>query len=132
MTDHIIRLSWPDRSMWPNARVDRRAVAGKRKSYRQEAAWATYQAGFRSVAWPRAHLVVTFCPPDQRKRDLDNMLAAIKSGLDGVSDAIGMDDSLWEITMRRGDVVRPGGAVLIEFGAVIERDFIPFRGAING
>jgi crossover junction endodeoxyribonuclease RusA len=102
-----------------------------RKAYRQEAAWATYQAGFRTVAWPRAHLVVTFCPPDERKRDLDNMLAAIKSGLDGIADAIGMDDSRWEITMRRGACKRPDGAVLIEFGAVIERDFVPFRGTIN-
>jgi crossover junction endodeoxyribonuclease RusA len=31
-------------------------------------------------------------PPDRRARDLDNMLASIKSGLDGLADALEAND----------------------------------------
>lgn len=110
----MIRLPWPDRSMWPNSRVDRRQSAGTRRRYRQAGAWATKAAGWGALNWDSAHLRITFCPPDRRKRDIDNMLAAIKSGLDGVSDVICVDDSLWDLTLRRGEVVK-GGEVQIEF-----------------
>jgi hypothetical protein len=44
------------------------------------------------------------------------MLASIKSGLDGVADAIGQDDSEWIThTLSRGPVEK-GGAVYIEIG----------------
>lgn len=130
MRDGIIRLPWPHRCMWPNSRVDRRQSSGVRKKYRQASAWATLEAGFRKMRWQQAHLVVTFHPPDRRKRDLDNMLAAIKSGLDGVSDALGIDDSRFEITIRRGDVVK-GGEVRITFGPPVDNTFVQYRGFIE-
>lgn len=108
MTDII--LPWPARCMWPNSRVDRRAAIGPRKKYRADGAKAAWAAGFRKLNWQSAHLRITFHPPCRRARDLDNMLAAIKSGLDGVSDAIGIDDSRWSMTIQRGPVVK-GGAV---------------------
>ncbi|MDF9301624.1 hypothetical protein P5P81_03370 [Tritonibacter mobilis] len=47
---------------------------------------------------------------------MDNMLASIKSGLDGVAEAIGQDDSEWTThTLSRGPVEK-GGAVYIEIG----------------
>jgi hypothetical protein len=41
------------------------------------------------------------------------MLASIKSGLDGIASAIGVDDSKWEIKISRGDIIK-GGAVVVE------------------
>jgi crossover junction endodeoxyribonuclease RusA len=38
---------------------------------------------------------VTFTPPNARRRDLDNLIASIKPHLDGISDAICIDDSQW-------------------------------------
>ena len=38
-------------------------------------------------------LQLMFFPPDKRKRDLDNMLARMKSGLDGFFDALEIDDA---------------------------------------
>ena len=105
-----IILPWPPRCLWPNSRVDRRAASGTRAQYRADGAKATWAAGFSRLPWERAHLRITFCPPDGRRRDIDNMLAAIKSGLDGISDVIGIDDSRWELSLRRGLVVK-GGAV---------------------
>ena len=105
-----IVLPWPAPCMWPNSRVDRRKSSGTRKAYRADGAKATWAAGFRKLGWDTAHLRITFHPPTRGARDLDNMLAAIKSGLDGISDAIGIDDSRWSMTIQRGDVVK-GGAV---------------------
>ncbi len=42
------------------------------------------------------------------------MLASLKSALDGVSDAIGIDDSEFELTLVKGHPF-PGGSVTIEF-----------------
>ena len=56
---------------------------------------------------------IIFCPPDNRRRDLDGCLARIKRGLDALSEAIGVDDSRWNvITLERGDKT-PGGAVIV-------------------
>lgn len=60
-----------------------------------------------------ARLVVTFYPPDNRRRDTDNMLASIKVGLDGIAAASGVDDRGWTFDLRRGHVVR-GGLVTVE------------------
>ena len=38
---------------------------------------------------------ITFFTPDARKRDLDNLLAAMKPALDGMAQAIGVDDALF-------------------------------------
>ena len=60
-------------------------------------------------------LVVTavFSPPDRRPRDRDGMLSSIKAYLDGIADVIGVDDSLWEIAVRKAPP-RQGGNVRIE------------------
>lgn len=61
-------------------------------------------------------LSLTFCPPDKRRRDLDNLLAAMKPDFDGVSQALGVDDQLFEpLTLRRGEPVK-GGRVVLEVG----------------
>lgn len=111
----MLTLPWPHKDLSPNARKHRVAVAPIRKRARHDAGWLCKEAGlhFPHLAEKGLHLRITFCPPDRRRRDLDNMLASIKSHLDGVADVIGVDDSKWELTIRRGDVVK-GGAVQIE------------------
>lgn len=97
------------------------------------AAWAVAREAM-DLAWCRpnegVHLRICFHPPDKRRRDLDNMLASIKSGLDGISDAIGVDDSQWSLSLSRGEPV-PGGAVAIEITTAVEAVFIPMRGVIS-
>lgn len=68
--------------------------------------------GCRALGCDSLTVEITFCPPDKRRRDVDNMLASIKSGLDGISDATGVDDSAWHYGIARGDSVK-GGAVLV-------------------
>jgi crossover junction endodeoxyribonuclease RusA len=58
-------------------------------------------------------LTLTFCAPDRRRRDLDNLLSALKADFDGVAQALGVDDHMFEpITLRRGEAVKPGRVVL--------------------
>ena len=102
-------LPWPPKELSPNSRTDRRKTTDLRKSYK-EACWAAAKEAKLS---PATHLHITFHPPEGRKRDLDNMLGAIKYGLDGVALAMGMDDSEWSLTIVKGEPKRPHGEVRV-------------------
>lgn len=55
------------------------------------------------------HLFVTFNPATLRSFDLDNALASIKSALDGICIAWGIDDKRFNpITIKRGVVKKIG------------------------
>ena len=69
------------------------------------------------------------CPPDKRRRDMDNMLASIKAALDGVSAVIGVDDSKWRLSMHVAPPVKDGRVRVIVRPALVS---IPLVGAING
>jgi crossover junction endodeoxyribonuclease RusA len=50
-----------------------------------------------------------FAPPSRRRHDVDNCVAATKAGLDGIADALGVDDSRFDIAAPRiVDPVRYG------------------------
>jgi crossover junction endodeoxyribonuclease RusA len=112
-----ITLPWLDKRLTPNA---------KRRKH-----WTTYSKAIndsRQMGWAltceamgeakvtkgslayldRIALEVTFYPPDNRRRDLDGMIGAFKHMLDGISDALGVDDSRFELVFRRGDAVKNG------------------------
>jgi len=61
---------------------------------------------------------ITFFPPDRRRRDMDNMLAAIKAGIDSVAAHIGVDDSKWVMTLALAPEPRESGGVEILMEAV--------------
>jgi crossover junction endodeoxyribonuclease RusA len=47
-------------------------------------------------------LKLTFVMPDKRNRDADNCLAACKAGLDGLADALNVNDKrFWPMTIDR-------------------------------
>ena len=53
-------------------------------------------------------LTFLFCAPDSRRRDLDNMLASMKSAIDGIALALDMDDSKFSLVLARGAPVKGG------------------------
>jgi crossover junction endodeoxyribonuclease RusA len=55
---------------------------------------------------------LTFCPPTKRLADLDNLLSRTKQGIDALAEIIGIDDRLFEYTLRRGDPVKHGKVVV--------------------
>ena len=106
----MLVLPWPPKELSPNARVHRLAKAKAAKAYRH-ACWAlTKEAQLVPIGM---HLKITFVPPNRQPRDLDNCLASIKSGLDGVADALGLNDRAFRpITLDMAENV--GGMVVIE------------------
>ena len=115
-----IDLPWPPRTLHPNSRTHWARKAKDAKQCRLTAFAQTKLAGVRKGDFDLpSSLKVTcvFAPPDHRRRDLDGMLSSAKNFLDGISDAIGVDDSKFEIAIRREPPIK-GGAVRIELEAL--------------
>ena len=94
-----VTLPWPPTILHPNKRPHWATLAEAKGRYRFACAMLAKQAGIRFAADARLHVALEFVPPDRRRRDLDGMLAACKSGLDGLADAIGCDDSRWSLAI---------------------------------
>lgn len=105
----MIELPWPATELHPNARVHWSVKARKAKAYRADAGFITKAA--KVSAGEILH--ITFMPPDRRHRDLDGMFSAIKSGLDGVADAMGINDRHFRFVLEIGEVVRGGRVVIM-------------------
>lgn len=107
-----LTLTWPDSGLSPNARLHWSRKARKVKAARTAAWGAVLElADCRAVTVTgKVGVTVTFCPPDGRRRDLDNLIASMKAANDGIADALGVDDSRFVSTYSMGEVVK-GGAV---------------------
>lgn len=108
-----ISLPWPPRELSPNARGHWAIKARAAKSHRAACQILCMAAGARALGWPDMVVSITFHPPSARRADLDNMLAAMKAGLDGVAQATGVDDSRWTYRIARGEPIK-GGRVDVE------------------
>lgn len=64
------------------------------------------------------HLRITFVPPTRRAYDLDNALARLKSGLDGLADVLRVDDRHWTLTIAKAPPGVVGGFVTVEVEAM--------------
>lgn len=94
-------LPWPPKELSPNARLHWSKVAKAKKSYRQ-ISWALgLEAKIQAsrTGDDPIHLGITFFPPDRRGRDTDNMFAAMKAGLDGIADALQVNDKRFVFTI---------------------------------
>ena len=111
-----ITLPWPPSTLSPNARGHWSIKSRHAKRYRRDSRVLCMAQGLRQMTAETLSLRITFNPPDRRARDLDNMLASTKSGLDGIADATGVDDSRWTLSLTKGEPVK-GGAVVIEVSA---------------
>ena len=111
-----IVLPYPSPKLSPNARGHWSKSAKVKKNYRHECATEARRQGVGKLSG-RVHAIITFHPPDKRRRDLDNMLASFKSGIDGIVDVIGVDDSDWTITISKSLPVI-GGKVVVELVSV--------------
>lgn len=110
-----IDLPWPSKLLSPNARPHWAAKARAAKKARQEASLLAGSIG--RLTAKRLKVVMVFSPPDRRRRDADNLIGSTKAARDGIADAIGVDDSHWDISIRRTDPVR-GGNVRVEIEVV--------------
>lgn len=107
-----IILPWPISDLSPNARGHWAIKARAKKTYRALCVAHARSQGLTRSDAERLHLKITFVPPNRRARDLDNLLASLKSGLDGLCDVLGVDDSKWSIEISKAED-RIGGFVEI-------------------
>jgi len=107
-------LPWPPSALNPNARLHWSKIAMAKKAYREACFYEARSAGITAAIFPRdkkLHVNLLFYPPDRRHRDQDNMLAAMKSGLDGLASAMGIDDRHFKMTFDVASTI--GGMVKV-------------------
>jgi crossover junction endodeoxyribonuclease RusA len=114
----IIELPFPNPALNPNRSKGRHwsTTAGIRKKAKEDAYNLTRLAMIAQKAEkPKGDvpLSVTFILPDNRSRDRDNLLASCKNALDGVADALGINDAQFEpVTISRSQGKKPGAVIL--------------------
>jgi crossover junction endodeoxyribonuclease RusA len=109
----LILLPWPDPRLSPNARTHWRAKSPVTKTART-AAWAiTKAAGARVEHDGPIALAITFRAPDRRHRDRDNAIGACKAFMDGIADALGVNDRRFEPSYKWGEPVKNGAVEVV-------------------
>ena len=114
-----VTLPWPVKEVWPNYRQSHhwRKYWKQVKQQRMGAFYlAAEQIGRQTVPRDRdgdwsVHLDIY--PPNLRRRDEDGMTGALKSAIDGIADALRVDDSRFTITHTIHPPRRPHGAVVV-------------------
>jgi hypothetical protein len=108
----VVTLPWPDKALSPNARAHFMVIAAAKRDAKAVALWTAIESGIKFLAIER-HPVLTwrFYPPIKRRRDQDNINASMKAYADGISAAMQIDDSRFEMRYMPICEVREGGAV---------------------
>jgi len=107
---------WPTKNLSPNARPHWAVLARDKAQYRSAWRLLSMEAGVQQFAetWPdgeRRNVHFDFYPPNKRLRDDANCMAAIKSGVDGMADALGIDDQFFRTSYELHDQI--GGYVKV-------------------
>lgn len=108
-------LPWPPTGLSPNARNHWAKTAKLKKQYREACSWQAIQQGAKQLNAESLHLTLTFYPPTRRQYDLDNALARMKSGLDGLADVLKVDDKHWSLTIKKGETIGGYVEAVIQF-----------------
>lgn len=100
-----IELDFPPMQLFPNRASGKHwgTLYQIKSDYRESSTWL---AKSQLKGWKHdggeIHLKLTYIMPDKRMRDADNCLSASKSALDGLSDALMVNDKLFQpIEIRR-------------------------------
>lgn len=135
MTEYLLRLSFPSKDLSPNAgspwgkgSAIRRTKAAKKA---KKEAWAVgLKHGIKNMPKAPEYIVTcTFYPPGNYHYDKDGLQARMKPYLDGIADAMGVDD----VTFTPGEPViekaTKGGCVLVHIRP--RTVVLPVRGKVS-
>lgn len=108
----MLTLPWPPSKLSPNQRLHFAVLAKEKAKYREACGWIAKTVK-PDIGEGYIHLNIVFHPPQNRQYDMDNLLARMKSGLDGVCDAWGVNDKIFRpITINMGERVKDGKVVI--------------------
>ena len=111
-------LGWPPTDLSPNRRLHWAVVAKAKKQYRKDCYSVSreqlkkYKKETENIP-ERLVLEMTFIPPDKRSYDRDNLVARMKSGIDGLADALKINDKRFNTVISTMDQDYLGGFVRI-------------------
>ena len=113
-----IVLGWPPSDLSPNKRLHWAKLAAAKKQYRKNCLSASREQlkKYRGVTEnipEKLVLEMTFIPQDRRSYDRDNLVARMKSGIDGLSDALRINDKRFNTVISTMDQDYLGGFVKI-------------------
>ena len=113
-----IVLGWPPSDLSPNKRLHWAKLAAAKKQYRKNCLSASREQlkKYRGVTEnipEKLVLEMTFIPPDRRSYDRDNLVARMKAGIDGLSDALRINDKQFNTVISTMDQDYLGGFVKI-------------------
>lgn len=114
-TTLTLQLPYPDRALSPNA-------SKRHWRYKQPAKEAARtEAFYKAVSFrdwfttsDALQMTLTFYPPNKSRRDLDNVFASMKPTIDGMCQALEIDDSQIRRVMFEWGGVTDNGAVELE------------------
>lgn len=115
--NNTLTLPWPPRACSPNMRTHWAVLSVAKKKYKKDCFNLTKEAVIKVPTKPFMH--VQIYPPSKRRMDIDNVWASCKSGLDGMAQALGIDDSIFR-DYRLTMMDQVGGMVKITFSEVIK------------
>ena len=110
-----IRLPWPDAALWQNARVHWAVKGSATRNARANTAWECKAAGSAFLTFAgRPKLAWSIHKPPKSRADMSNVQAALKAAIDGIQDALMIDDNkfihVWP--EQFGERV-PGGLIVV-------------------
>ena len=110
-----IRMPWPDDALWQNVRVHWRVKSVATRQSRAWAAWECKAAGCSFLTFAgRPRLAWSIHKPPKSRADMSNVQAALKAAIDGIQDALMIDDNrfihVWPEEF--GERV-PGGLIVV-------------------
>jgi crossover junction endodeoxyribonuclease RusA len=114
MTTAEFFLSWPDKRLSPNSREHWASVARAKKRAKRDAYYSVKDAGIGKIEAESLSVRYVIYPPDRRARDQDNIIASLKAYADGIAEAIGIDDSKWNISIAPRGPIEKGGMIKVE------------------
>lgn len=116
----IIKLPYPDSNLMPNKANGKHWT--QTSKLKAEAKLAAYMLTKSALATQGVNLgesvplMITFAQSDKRHRDLDGLLSASKAHLDGVADALKINDRQFQpVTIKRA-YVEFGSSTIVEVG----------------
>jgi crossover junction endodeoxyribonuclease RusA len=108
-----IGLSWPAAELSPNARVHPMVKHRFAKAAKTEAGWAA-KIALPSKWEPAAVHLIAHPPKAWRTGDDDNLVARVKSHLDGIAEILGVNDRIFQApTVEWADRCERGQLIVV-------------------
>lgn len=121
MSKLTITLPWPDMRLMPNRKNGRHwgGTQAAKVRARQDGFFSAKEA-LGTGAIEKGGLLpmrITFAAPDNRARDIDNLHACIKPQIDGIAQALGIDDKHFRpVTLDDAVDANKKGFLIVEIG----------------